>query len=117
MKSTRINLLMTSAEKTMLDARARAAGVSTGELVRRAISAYDASVDMDELRALADELARAADRMDAKLAATLAKMAQLEDALADKDALRAATRAELQATGTTWPFGPIEAEVSVAGSA
>ena len=49
LKSTRINRLMTLAEKTMLDARARGAGVSTGELVRRAIGAYDAGVDMEEL--------------------------------------------------------------------
>ena len=52
--------------------------------------------------------------MDAKLTATLAKMEQLEEALADKESLRAAARAALQATGVTWPFSPIEAEAAEA---
>ena len=72
---------------------------------------------MDELRALADELAGAADSMDAKLTTTLEKMEQLEEALVDKEALRAAARAELRAMGTIWPLGPIEVEASVGRAA
>ena len=58
------------------------------------------------MKSLAEELAGAADRMENKLDATLAKVAAYETALADKPGLKAAARAELEASGDVWPFDP-----------
>jgi hypothetical protein len=99
-----MTLLMNPDEKAELAARANVLGISASELVRRAVQSYDPDDDMDELKALADELAGAAGRMEKKLDATLAKVAAYERALADKDGLKAAARAELEASGISWPF-------------
>lgn len=60
--------------------------------------------ELDEVRALAEELGEAADRMEKKLAANLAALAELRAQLADKEALKAAAIAELEASGQKWPF-------------
>lgn len=119
MKTERINLLVTPEEKSLIDERARHAGLTTSELVRRAVGAYDAEAEaeMDELRALADELAQAVDRTEAKLTATLAKIEQLREALADRETLRAAARAELEASGAVWPFAVVDDGATARGPA
>ena len=104
MKSERINLLVTPEEKAVIDKRARDAGLTTSEMIRRAALAYDPEVD-GELRTLVDELAAVADRMEAKLDATLAKVAAYEEALEARDLRKKAARAELEASGLEWPFG------------
>ena len=104
MKSERINLLVTPEEKALIDQRAKQAGLTTSELVRRAVVAFDSDADMDELRAIADALAGLAERLERKLAANLDDIAALREQLADKDALRAAAMAELEASGDVWPF-------------
>jgi len=56
----RVVVLMSPAEKAALDAKAARAGpVSVGELIRRAVEAYDADTESDaaELRALLSVLA------------------------------------------------------------
>ena len=110
MRSERINLLVTPEEKGLIDRQARLAGVSSSELIRRAVTAYDADGDvaLAEIRALATELGQTAERMEAKLMATLAKVDALQAALADREGMRAAARAELAASGTAWPFGFVE---------
>ncbi len=103
-KTVRLNLMVSPEEKADIDERAKRASLTTSELIRRAVEIYDPEVDMDELRALAEELAEVADRMEKKLKANLAAIAKLRDQLADKEALKAAAIAELEATGQVWPF-------------
>lgn len=81
----RVVVLMSPAEKAALDAKAaRAGSVSAGELIRRAVEAYDeqAETDAAELRALLsalatthDETLRRLDQTERKLDATLAYLA------------------------------------------
>ncbi len=104
MKTVRLNLLVSPEEKAILDERAKRTSLTTSEFVRRSVVTYDPEVDMDELQALAEELAGVADRMEKKLDASLTAIAELREQLADKDALKAAAIAELKATGDIWPF-------------
>lgn len=104
MKTDRMTLLVTPDEKAELAARARVLGISASELVRRAVRTYDPDDDRDELASLAEELAGVAGRMEKKLDACLAKVAAYETALADKQALKAAARVEVEASGSVWPF-------------
>ncbi len=103
-KSVRINLMVSPEEKADIDERAKRASLTTSEFVRRAVVSYDPDVDMDEMRALAEELASVVDRMEKKLDVNLADIAKLREQLADKEALKAAAIAELEATGQAWPF-------------
>ena len=104
MRSERINLLVSREEKTLIDRRAQKAGLSASELIRRAVVAYGTDADMDELRGLTDELGSAAQRMNATLDATLSKLERTAQAIADKQALRAVARADLETSGDAWPF-------------
>jgi len=58
--SERVTTLMTSREKTALEEKARRAGVSVGEFVRRSVDAFDPeeAADLVQLAALAGELER-----------------------------------------------------------
>ena len=103
-KTVRINLLVSPQEKAAIDSRARRANVTTSELVRRAVVSYDPDHDIAEIQALVDELVSATSRMEEKLDTTLAKVADYEELMADKAGLRAAARAELEASGDVWPF-------------
>lgn len=103
-KTVRINFMVSPEEKADIDARAKKASLTTSELVRRAVVAYDPDHEIAELTTLAEELAQAAERMVSKLAATQAKVACYEAALADREGLKAAARAELEASGVVWPF-------------
>ena len=98
MRSERINLLVTPAEKSFIDERARKAGITTSELVRRAVVAFDPEIDLDELRALSEQLATMAAETERKLDANLADIAALRERLADEKALKAAAIAELDAS-------------------
>ena len=104
MRTVRLNLLVSPEEKALIDERAKKAGQTTSELVRRAVVAYDPEVDMDELQTLAGELADVAERMEGKLDTKLAEIAELREKLADQGALKAAAIAELKASGQEWPF-------------
>lgn len=108
-RSERINLLVSPEEKAALDARAKQSGLTTSELVRRAIVAFDPMVDLEELKALAEELAGVANRMEQSLDASLEAIAALRKQLADKDAMEAEAIAELKASGDIWPFALPEA--------
>jgi hypothetical protein len=77
-------VLMSSEERTALDAKARALGVSAGEVVRRAIQAFEIGSDEEaaELRALVDafdelhsETLRIADESHRKVSEVLARPA------------------------------------------
>ncbi|HME27572.1 MAG TPA: ribbon-helix-helix protein, CopG family [Acetobacteraceae bacterium] len=73
----RVVVLMSPAEKATLDAKAARAGpVSAGELIRRAIEAYDetAETEAGELRALLSVLAATHDETMRRLARTERKL-------------------------------------------
>lgn len=76
MKTARMTILLTPKQKGEIQARAERLGVSTGELLRRAVQTYDASAANESaaeseavLDALADELMAAAKAASAALAA------------------------------------------------
>jgi hypothetical protein len=79
--SARLMILMSPEERAALDAKARALGVSAGEVVRRAVQAFELGTEEEaaELRSLIDvfnqlhlETLRIADECHRKVAETLA---------------------------------------------
>lgn len=79
--TARLMVLMSPAERAALDAKARALGVSAGEVVRRAVQAFELGSEAEaaELRALIDafnelhqETLRIADEAHQKAAEILA---------------------------------------------
>lgn len=60
----RVVTLMTASEKRHLEAKARRAGVSVGEFVRRSVDAYDVegSQELEQLAALAKEFKDSAEK-------------------------------------------------------
>jgi hypothetical protein len=80
--SARLMVLMSPEERAALDAKARALGVSAGEVVRRAVQAFELGTEEEaaELRTLIDafnelhpETLRIADECHRKVAETLAR--------------------------------------------
>jgi hypothetical protein len=79
--SARLMVLMSPEERAALDAKARALGLSAGEVVRRAVKAFELGTEEEaaELRALIDafnelhpETLRIADECHRKIAETFA---------------------------------------------
>jgi hypothetical protein len=79
--TARLMVLMSPEERAALDAKARALGVSAGEVVRRAVQAFELGTEEEaaELRTLIDafnelhpETLRIADECQRKVAETLA---------------------------------------------
>lgn len=82
--TARVVTLMTPSEKMKLEAKARGAGLSVGELVRRSVEAYDPEEmrQLEQIAELAREFrlgaeraSRAVDRANAKIETTLEKLA------------------------------------------
>jgi hypothetical protein len=87
--SARLMVLMSPEERASLDAKARALGVSAGEVVRRAIDAFELGTEEEaaELRSLIEvfnqihpETLRIADESHRKIAETLATPAKRDPA-------------------------------------
>ena len=80
----RVTTLMTATEKAVLEEKAKRAGISVGEYVRRSVDAFDPeeAADLAQLAALAVELESsnraAADALDRALASIEATRAQLD---------------------------------------
>jgi hypothetical protein len=83
--SARLMVLMSPEERASLDAKARALGVSAGEVVRRAVDAFELGTEEEaaELRALIEvfnqlhpETLRIADECHRKIAENLATPAR-----------------------------------------
>jgi hypothetical protein len=74
MKAERLTILVTAKEKAAIHARAQRLGLSAGEMVRRAVVAYDPALEGEReeseavLNKLADELLAAASEARAALA-------------------------------------------------
>jgi hypothetical protein len=77
-RSQRMTVLLTPEAKSMIEARARTLGITSSELARRAIEAYDPDRDEQALGLLATELASVVDQTEAKI----------DEALAELDGLR-----------------------------
>ena len=88
--SARLMVLMSPEERASLDAKARALGVSAGEVVRRAVGAFELGTEEEaaELRALIavfnelhPETLRIADECHRKIAENLATPAKRDPAI------------------------------------
>lgn len=69
MKTERLTLLVTPAEKALIGERAERLGVSASEFVRRAVELFDADdiLALEELEALLPELNAIADRVEQRV--------------------------------------------------
>lgn len=80
----RVVVLMTPADKRALEDKAKAAGVSVGELVRRAVGAYDPAGEESEqveavlrhIKRMGDEILAGLDAATAQVRATRAYLAE-----------------------------------------
>ena len=84
----RVTTLMTPTEKAALEIKARQAGISVGELVRRSVDSYDPeeTVSLAQLAALAAELERSNREAAAALDRALASVAATQEQLAARSA-------------------------------
>jgi len=92
--TSRLVVMMTSADKRSLEERARASGLTPSEFARRAIEQYEPRVDDRVLDAFLTEFEANNRTMAAKLRATNDR---LDATLAAIDARHASREAELQA--------------------
>ena len=86
MRSQRMTVLLTPEAKSMIEARARTLGITSSELARRAIEAFEPERDEQALRLLAAELASVVDRTEAKIDGALAELDGLRRYFAGIDA-------------------------------
>ena len=72
----RVTVLMTPVEKAALEAKAKGAGVSVGEFVRRSVDSFDPeeAAELVQLAALAAELERSNNEASAALDRALASI-------------------------------------------
>jgi len=79
----RVITLMTPAEKSQLETKARKAGVSVGEFVRRSVDAYDPEEtrELEQLATLATEFKRSAEAASAAVDRARANVARTLDQL------------------------------------
>ena len=72
----RVTVLMTPVEKAALEAKAKGAGVSVGEFVRRSVDSFDPeeAAELVQLAALAAELQRSNNEASAALDRALASI-------------------------------------------
>ena len=110
MKSERINLLVSVEEKIAIDARAEAANLTTSEFIRRAVTAYDESTSLDEVRVLAETLAAVVTRTDRKLTKNLEEIAILRKQMSERELLKQEFVKELASQPQAWPFQSLSAD-------
>ncbi len=67
----RIPVLMTATEKTRIAKRAKQAGLSMGEFMRRAAASYRAQEDEQALDAMIDQMLKATDRAERAIDAAM----------------------------------------------
>jgi hypothetical protein len=101
MKTERLNLLISPEAKAEITARASSLNLSTSELVRRAVSAYEPEADDEEIKALARELLETVTRTEKALDAAIARLERFEEKL---DRGRDEVRDDVRASGDRWPF-------------
>ncbi len=84
----RIPVLVTKTQKQQLTARAKAAGMSTGEFLRRAGESYSPSEDEALLEGLLNQVAKTSKQAERSIDAALASVAASERRLSKIDANR-----------------------------
>jgi hypothetical protein len=82
----RIPVLVTKFQKQQLTAKAKAAGLSTGEFLRRAGESYSASEDQDLLEGLLDQVVKITAKTEKSIEDALVFIAASERRLAELDA-------------------------------
>jgi hypothetical protein len=85
-RSQRMTVLLTPEAKSVIEARARTLGITSSELARRAIEAYDPERDEHTVQVLAAELAAVVDQTEAKIDGALAELDGLRRYFAQIDA-------------------------------
>ncbi len=113
MKSERLTLLLAPRDKRAIAAKAKRAGVSASEYVRRAVEAYDLeNIDErdvpEDVLALLKELARTTERTEKALKGAEEASRLYREHFAHRDEFREAMRRELLESGERWPW-PIPA--------
>lgn len=110
--TARVTVLFDPAEKAALQSHAAAAKISTGEYIKRAVSAYDADVmpdaeTMAQLEAYAELLESAAKTMGAQIDASIAKIDRMLDPtfIAEERARIEREVAEMDLTGVRERLG------------
>jgi hypothetical protein len=86
--SERIPVLVTKSQKQQLTAKAKAAGLSTGEFLRRAGESYSASEDQDLLESLLDQVVKITANSERAIDDSLAFVAASEQRLAKLETSR-----------------------------
>ena len=81
MKTKRMTILLTPQQKEVIQARAKALKLSSGEVVRRAVEGYQAGTDEALLTALAEELERSVKEARVALKSALAETRETLDCL------------------------------------
>ena len=104
MRNERINLLVSADEKAAIEAAVAALRISTSEMVRRAVKAYNPEFDSDAVQTLADELATVVKGTEKKVNAALTQLRAFEAFFADPKARRAEAQAALEREELEWPF-------------
>ncbi len=101
MKTDRLTLLISPADKAAINARAEAMGISVSELVRQAALGFDPEEvrDQEDLRTLLDEVNAIGDRLEAEREVYASKIAEREArrAYLSSDAYREEVRQSLLA--------------------
>ena len=101
MKTERLNLLISPEDKAEIAATASALNLSTSELIRRAVSAYDPAHDQEELAAIAREFLETVERTEQAIDAAIDRLDRLEENL---ERGRTEVRDQVEADGEEWPF-------------
>lgn len=101
MKTERLNLMITPEAKAEITARASSLKLSTSELVRRAVSAYEPDADDEELKALAREFLETVQRTEQALDQAVSRLERLEERL---ERGRDEVREDVLAGAEEWPF-------------
>ena len=85
MKSERMTLMVSPEDKAAMSKKAESLGVTVSELIRRAVRVYDPEFEGTDFAALVAELGHVVDASDARLDASLAKLAEFEAFFARDD--------------------------------
>ena len=83
--SERIPVLLTREQKARLAKRAKAANLTMGEFVRRAVEAYQPDADEKVLEKLIDQVKETADQATRAVEAALALVAKSQKRIADME--------------------------------
>ena len=103
-KTERLNLLVTPNEKAALEAKAKRAGITVSELLRRSAADYEPDADAGDLRSVLRALGEMADRVIPEIDAALGRMREREAEAGTEAEVRARALAAVEASGARWPF-------------